>query len=35
MLSAGMPELKQPEEIQKLVVKLELKKSEQEAAKFF
>ena len=35
MLSAGMPELKQKEEINKLVIKLDITASEQEASKKF
>ncbi len=35
MLSAGMPELKKKEEIQRLVIKLDMNASEQEADKKF
>jgi hypothetical protein len=35
MLSAGMPELKKKEEIQRLVTKLDINASEQEADKKF
>lgn len=35
MLSAGMPELKKKEEIQRLVIKLDINSSEQEANKKF